>query len=97
MKEFQDIFPKTDFAMDALITAIIEETENMDQEDRYTLFLTAISRVALLAGTAINENYGHGTFTMDDAETGHNLLEIAEKRFMPTAMRVAKEEMEDRE
>lgn len=78
-----------------MITAVIEETENLDQKDRYTLFLTAISGAALLAGTAINGNYGHGTFTMDDAEIGHKLLKLAEKRFLPTAVRAASEEMED--
>lgn len=95
MKEFKDIFPKTNFAMDALITAVIEETENLDQEHRKALFETAISGVAMLAGTAMNGNYGHGTFCLEDAEEGHRLLMASAQGFLPTAVKMAEEEMED--
>lgn len=93
--EFQDIFPKTNFAMDALITAVIEETENLDQERREALFKTAIGGVALLAVEAMNGNYGKGTFCLEDAEDGYLLLIESAQGFMQTAVKVAKEELED--
>lgn len=95
MKEFKDIFPKTNFAMDAVITAVIEETENLDQERREALFMTAIGGVALLAATVMNGNYGNGTYRLEDAEEGYRLLIESAQGYMQTAVRVAKEEMED--
>lgn len=93
--EFKDIFPKTNFAMDALITAVIEETENMDQEHREALFKTVIGGVALLTVEAMNGTYETGTFSLEDAEDGYLLLIESAQKFMQTAVKAAKEEMED--
>lgn len=95
MKDFQDIFPKTNFAMNAVITAVIEETKNLDQERRKALFMTAISGMALLAVEAMNGNYGNDTFRLGDAEEAYILLKESAQGFLRTVTRVAKEEMED--
>lgn len=94
MKEFKDIFPKTDFAMDAVISAAVEESANLDQEHSEALFVTVISGVAMMAGAAMNGISGQGMFSMDDAKVGHNLLIQSVKRFLPAAIRVAEDETE---
>ena len=74
MKKFEDKFPQTDFAMDALVATAVEEAAGLSQEEKKALFMTMIGGVAMMAGTAV---------------TAYNLLKDTEERFIPTAIRVA--------
>ena len=94
MKKFEDMFPKTDFAMDALVATAVGEAAGLSQEEKKALFMTIIGGIAMLAGTAVNGRFGHGDYSMEDALTAYGLLKDTEERFIPTAIRVA--DMEDK-
>ena len=89
MKKFEDRFPQTDFAMDALVATAVEETVGLSQEEKEALFMAMIGGVAMMAGTAVNGRFGHGDYSMEDALVAYNLLKDTEERFISTAVKVA--------
>ena len=89
MKKFEDMFPKTDFAMDAVVASAVEEAAGLSQEEKKALFMTMIGGIAMLAGTAMNDRFGHGDYSMEDALTAYNLLKDTEERFILTVIKDA--------
>ena len=89
MKKFEDRFPRTDFAMDALVATAVEEAAGLSQEEKKALFMTMIGGVAMMAGTAVNGRFGHGDYSMEDALTAYNLLKDTEERFILTVIKDA--------
>ena len=80
-------YPKTVFAMRALASAVVEETEGQSDDERLKMFMTALGGTAVLLAVAKNGRHGDDMYSMEDAATAAAMLEAVANHTIETAIK----------